>query len=59
MFIQNQLQLPAQNHIGDHYAYNQMYKNDKKNIDKNALKHSKYIDKILYDRTFGEKKKIR
>lgn len=33
-----------------------MYKNDKKNIDKNALKHAKYIDEILKNKMFGNKK---
>ena len=56
IFMQNQVQLPAQNHVGDKYAYNQMVKNDKKNIDKNALKHTKYIDKILLKKTLGNKK---
>ena len=56
VFLQNQIQLPPQNHVGDHYAYNQMYKNDKKNIDKNVLRHTKYIDEILLKKTFGNKK---
>lgn len=34
-----------------------MYKNDKKNIDKNVLKHTKYIDKILEKTTYGDKKR--
>lgn len=55
--MQNQIQLPEQNQVGNNYAYNQMYKNDKKNIDKNVLKHTKYIEKVLKDSNLGDKKK--
>jgi len=56
IFLQNQLTLPCQNHVGDKYAYNQMYKNDKAKIDKMILKHTKYIDEKLKEKTFGNKK---
>jgi len=44
VFMQNQITLPNPNPLGNDYAYEQIYKNDKKNIDKNILKHSRYID---------------
>lgn len=56
IFLQNQIKLPCQNLVGDKYAYNQMYKNDKCKIDKNILKHTKYIDDKLKNITFGNKK---
>jgi len=37
------------------YSYLEMFKNDKKNIDKNILRHTKYIDKVLKERDLGNK----
>lgn len=57
VFIQNQLQKESNYFYSNDYAYNQMYKNDVKNIDKNILRHSKYIDERLKETNLGIKKK--
>ena len=57
VFIQNQLQKESTEFYSNDYAYSQMYKNDKKNIDKNILRHSKYIDEKLKETNLGIKKK--
>ena len=57
VFIQNQLQKESNDFYSNDYAYNQMYKNDVKNIDKNILRHSKYIDEKLKETNLGIKKK--
>ena len=57
VFLKNQISLPHLNPLGNDYAYEQMYKNDKKNIDKNILKHSQYIDSVLKEKLFDSKKK--
>ena len=53
VFLKNQIPLPSPNPIGDDYAYNQMYKKDNKNIDRNIVKHTTYIDKIIKDKLFS------
>lgn len=55
--MKNQITLPNPNPLGNDYAYEQMYKNDKKNIDKNILKHSKYIDSVLKKKLFSDNNK--
>jgi hypothetical protein len=57
VFIQNQFQKESIEFYSNDYAYNQMYKNDVKNIDKNILRHSKYIDEKLTQTNVGIKKK--
>ena len=57
VFMQNQITLPNPNPLGNDYAYEQMYKNDKKNIDKNILKHSRYIDFVLKQKLYSDNKK--
>lgn len=57
VFIQNQLQKESNYFYSNDFAYNQMYKNDVKNIDKNILRHSKYIDERLKETNLGIKKK--
>jgi len=57
VFIQNQLQKESIKFYSNDYVYNQMYKNDVKNIDKNILRHSKYIDEKLKETNLGIKKK--
>lgn len=56
VFIQNQMQEESKKFYTNDYSYLEMFKNDKKNIDKNVLKHTKYIDEILLKTTFGNKK---
>ena len=57
VFYVNQITLPNPNPLGNDYAYEQMYKNDKKNIDKNILKHSRYIDSVLKQKLYSDNKK--
>ena len=57
VFIQNQFQKESNKFYSNDYAYNQMYKNDVKNIDKNILRHSKYIDEKLKETNLGVKNK--
>ena len=57
VFMKNQITLPNPNPLGNDYAYEQMYKNDKKNIDKNILKHSRYIDFVLKQKLYSDNKK--
>jgi len=52
--MQDQITLPNHNPLGNDYAYEQMYK---KNIDKNILKHSRYIDSVLKQKLYSDNKK--
>lgn len=56
VFLKGQILIPSVNKIGDDYAYNQVCKSNKKNIDKNIVKHSEYIEKVLKDKLFDNKK---
>jgi len=56
VFLKGQIVIPSVNKIGDDYAYNQVFKSDKKNIDKNIVKHSEYVEKVLKDKLFDNKK---
>ena len=55
VFIQNQMQEESKKFYTNDYSYLEMFKNDKKNIDKNILRHTKYINKVLKERDIGNK----